>query len=297
MKQLLLSIIFLGVFINTKAQELRATVKVNAPKSQNIDARVFKTLESQLSDFLNNTKFTNDAFEEEERIKVNITLNIGSDAGGNSFNASMNIQASRPVFGTDFETPIFNHADESITFQYEQFQPIQYTANAQLDNLTAVFSYYAFVIIGSDYDTFSSLGGENYFQIAQDIQRIAPQVEGWTQGTRNRSRYWIIENITSPRLRGYREAQYIYHRLGLDVFTKNREEAQNRIAQALDEINKASAGYPNCMLIQIFNVTKSNEIIEMAKGFNKPLKIKIFDVMSKVDPANLSKYQQIGIDY
>lgn len=297
MKQLLLSIIFLGVFINTKAQELRATVKVNAPKSQNIDARVFKTLESQLSDFLNNTKFTSDAFEEEERIKVNITLNIGSDAGGNSFNASMNIQASRPVFGTDFETPIFNHADESITFQYEQFQPIQYTANAQLDNLTAVFSYYAFVIIGSDYDTFSSLGGENYFQIAQDIQRIAPQVEGWTQGTRNRSRYWIIENITSPRLRGYREAQYIYHRLGLDVFTKNREEAQNRIAQALDEINKASAGYPNCMLIQIFNVTKSNEIIEMAKGFNKPLKIKIFDVMSKVDPANLSKYQQIGIDY
>lgn len=297
MKHLLLSIALLGVLISAEAQELRATVKVNAPKSQNVDAKVFKTLESQLTDFLNNTKFTNDVFDEEERIKVNITLNIGSDAGGNNFNASMNIQASRPVFGTDYETPIFNHADENIGFQYEQFQPIQYTANAQLDNLTAVFSFYAFIIIGTDYDTFSSLGGENHFQTAQDIQRIAPQVEGWTQGTRNRSRYWIIENITSPRMRGYREAQYIYHRLGLDVFSKNREDAQNRIAQALDEVNKASAGYPNCMLIQIFNVTKSNEIIEMAKGFNKPLKVKIFDVMSKIDPANLSKYQQIGVDY
>jgi hypothetical protein len=298
MKQLLLSIaLWSAIMTQSNAQELRATVKVNAPKSQNVDARVFKTLESQLAEFLNNTKFTNDVFEEEERIKVNITLNIGSDAGGNNFNATMNIQASRPVFGTDFETPIFNHADENISFQYEQFQPIQYTANAQLDNLTATFSFYAFIIIGTDYDTFSSLGGESYFQTAQEIQRVAPQVEGWTQGTRNRSRYWIIENITSPRMRGYREAQYIYHRMGLDVFTKNRDEAQNRIVQALDEINKANAGYPNCMLIQIFNVTKTNEIIEIAKGFNKPLKVKIYDVMSKVDPANVSKYQQIGIDY
>jgi hypothetical protein len=98
-------------------------------------------------------------------------------------------------------------------------------------------------------------------------------------------------------MRGFREAQYLYHRMGLDVFTKNREDAQNRIVQALDEISKANTGYPNAMIIQMFVVAKSNEIIEMAKGFNKPLKVKIFDVMTKIDPANSSKYQQIGVDF
>ena len=106
-----------------------------------------------------------------------------------------------------------------------------------------------------------------------------------------------MENTLSPRLRNFREAQYTYHRLGMDTFTKNREDAQNKIILALDEINRANSSYPNAMIIQMFVVAKSNEIIEMAKGFNKPLKLKTFDVMTKIDPANLTKYQQIGIDY
>jgi hypothetical protein len=281
----------------TAAQELLATVKINAPKAQKADPRVFKTLESQLTEFLNNTKWTEDAFEPEERIKVNITLNIDKELDATNFEAVMNIQALRPVYGTDFETPILNHSDDKFTFSYEQFQPIQYTRNAQLDPLTAFFSYYALYVLGIDYDTYSSLGGEPHFQAAQEVLRIAPQVEGWKPGTTLRNRYWMIENILSPRMRGFREAQYIYHRMGLDVFARTREDAQNRIIQALDEINKANLGYPNAMIIQMFVVAKSNEIIEMAKGFNKPLKLKTFEVMSKIDPANISKYQQIGLDF
>jgi hypothetical protein len=297
MKKIVLLVCFFGVsLMQMQAQELLATVKINAPKIQNVDAKVFKTLETQLNEFLNNTKWTDDAFEQEERIKLNITLNIDKENGPTSFEAVMNIQATRPVYGTDFETPILNHADDRIAFTYEQFQPIQYTRNAQLDNLTALFSYYALYIIALDYDTFSSLGGENYFQTAQELVRAAPQIDGWKPGTVTRNRYWMMENTLSPRMRGFREA-HLYHRMGLDVFTKNREDAQNRIVQALDEISKANIGYPNAMIIQMFVVAKSNEIIEMAKGFNKPLKVKIFDVMTKIDPANSSKYQQIGVDF
>jgi Domain of unknown function (DUF4835) len=297
MKKVLFCLVFLGASLQSQAQELIATVKVNAPKIQNVDAKVFRTLEAQLNEFLNNTKWTDDVYEPEERIKINITLNIDKENSASSFEAAMNIQATRPVYGTDYETPILNHADDKISFTYEQFQPIQYTRNAQLDNLTAIFSYYANYIIGLDYDTFSSLGGESYFQVAQDIVRVAPQIDSWKPGTSNRNRYWMMENTTSPRMRGFREAQYLYHRMGLDVFTKNREDAQNKIVQALDEISKANAGYPNAMITQMFVVAKSNEIIEMAKGFNKPLKVKIFDVMTRIDPANSSKYQQIGIDF
>jgi Domain of unknown function (DUF4835) len=297
MKKGLFFLLFLGGSLYLQAQELIATVKVNVPKIQNVDAKVFRTLESQLNEFLNNTKWTDDVVEQEERIKINITLNISKELSATSFEAAMNIQASRPVYGTDYETPILNHADDRIEFTYEQFQPIQYTKNAPLDNLTAIFSYYANYILGLDYDTFSSLGGETYFQTAQDIIRIAPQIDGWKPGTSNRNRYWMMENMLSPRMRGFREAQYLYHRMGLDVFSKNREDAQNRIIQALDEVNKASIGYPNAMITQMFVVAKSNEIIEMAKGFNKPLKIKTYDVMSKIDPANSSKYQQIGVDF
>jgi hypothetical protein len=298
MKKIFLFIcIFSTSLFQLQAQELLATVKINTPKIQNTDPKVFRSLESQLTEFLNNTKWTEDVFEPEERIKVNITINIDKETNGNIFEGVLNIQASRPIYGTDYETPILIHSEKEIAFNYEQFQPIQFTRNSQLDRLTAIFSYYAHYIIGLDYDSFSSLGGEPYFQIAQEIVRSAPQVEGWTPGTVNRNRYWMMENTMSPRMRGFREAQYIYHRLGMDMFTKNREEAQNRVVQALDEINKANVGYPNAMIIQMFVVAKSNEIIEMAKGFNKPLKVKIFDVLTKIDPANLSKYQQIGIDF
>ncbi|MFZ4542672.1 MAG: DUF4835 family protein [Saprospiraceae bacterium] len=291
------SLLFITLAQKISAQELLATVKINSPKIQNTDVKVFRTLESQLVEFLNNTKWTDDTFEPEERIKLNITINIDKETDGTTFEAVINIQATRPVYGTDTETPILNHSDDRITFNYEQYQPIQFTRNSNLDRLTAIFSFYAYYVLGLDYDTFSSLGGESYFQIAQEIVRAAPQVEGWVPGSVNRNRYWMMENTLSPRMRNFREAQYTYHRLGLDTFTKNREDAQNKIILALDEINRANSGYPNAMIIQMFVVAKSNEIIEMAKGFNKPLKLKTFDVMTKIDPANITKYQQIGLDY
>ena len=298
MKKIILFAIFCLSFAeNFFAQELQATVKINSPKIQNTDVKVFRTLESQLIEFLNNTKWTDDVFEPEERIKLNITMNIDKEVDASTFEAVINIQATRPIFGTDTETPILNHSDDRITFNYEQYQPIQFTRNSNLDRLTAIFSYYAYYVLGLDYDTFSPLGGEPYFQIAQEIVRAAPQVEGWVPGSVNRNRYWMMENTLSPRLRNFREAQYTYHRLGMDTFTRNREDAQNKIILALDEINRANSSYPNAMIIQMFVVAKANEIIEMAKGFNKPLKLKTFDVMTKIDPANLTKYQQIGIDY
>lgn len=295
-KIFLLAFFNIVVLLSVRAQELSATVKVNTPKVQSTDTKVFRTLENQLTEFLNNTKWTDDVFETQERIRVNVTINIDEESNGNTFKAVLNIQASRPVYGTDYETPILNHSDKDFSFTYEQYQPIQYTRNSQLDNLSAIFSFYAFYILGLDYDTFSSSGGENHFLAAQEITRVS-QGDGWIAGSGTRSRYWMMENMLSPRMKGFREAQYYYHRLGLDVFTTSKEDAQNRVIQALDEVNKANKGYPNAMIIQMFVLAKSNEIIEMAKGFSKPAKLKVVDVMSQIDPSNLNKYQQIGVNY
>ena len=294
--------ILLFLFINiitSNAQEIAATVTINTPKLQNVDRKVFDVLKQQIQDFLNNQKWTEDVFEPEERIKVNVNLTITEEKSATSFAAKMTIQASRPVFNSDYETTLLLTVDDDIEFSYEQYQPIQYSQNAYTDNISAIFSFYAFYIVGADYDTFSSLGGEPYFNKALEVQRLVPQgVVGWQpRGSSNRSRYWLIENTTNPRIRPFREAMYMYHRQGLDAFVSNPEDAKNKFVQALDDINKAAASYPNAMITTVFNSSKGDEILEVGKGLNKPQKAKVFDVMSRLDPANMNKYQGIGVNF
>ena len=294
--------ILLFLFINiltSNAQELIATVTINTPKLQNVDRKVFDVLKQQVQDFLNTQKWTDDVFEPEERIKVNVNLTITEEKSATSFSGKMTVQASRPVFNSDYETTILITSDDDIDFSYEQYQPIQYSQNAFTDNISSIFSFYAFYIIGANYDTFSSLGGEPYFNKALEIQRLVPQaVAGWQpRGTSTRSRYWLIENTTNPRMRYFREAMYMYHRQALDVFATNPEDAKGKFVQALDDVNKSAASYPNAMITTIFNSSKGDEILEIGKGLNRPQKAKVFDVMSKLDPANMNKYQGIGVNF
>lgn len=294
--------ILLFLFINivtSNAQELQATVTINTPKLQNVDRKVFDVLKQQIQDFLNTQKWTDDVFEPEERIKVNVTMTISEEKSATSFGAKMTIQASRPVFNSDYESTLLLTVDDDVDFSYEQYQPIQYSQNAFTDNISAIFSFYAFYVIGTNYDTFSPLGGEPYFNKALEIQRLVPQgVAGWQpRGSSMRNRYWLIENAMNPRVKPFREAMYMYHRQGLDVFTINPDDAKNKFVQALDDVNKAAANYPNAMFMALFNSAKSDEILEVGKGLNRAQKAKVFDVMSRIDPANMGKYQGIGLNF
>lgn len=280
------------------AQELNATVKINTQKLQTADPKVFETLEQTLREFLNSQKWTDDVFEKSELVNCNFILTIQEERSATSFKAELAIQSSRPIFGSDQETPMFNYLDKDVTFEYEQFQPLVYTKNVYNDNLSSILSFYVYVILGLDYDSFAPLGGEKYLQTAQEILNAVPSSAtsvnpGWRSSEANRNRYWIIENLLSPRMRPMRQGIYDYHRKGLDMMSENSDEGRTTIVLALDQLEKVNQSYPNSMLVQLFSNTKSQEIVEIFKRGTIPEQDRVIQIMTKVDPTGSNKYRSI----
>ena len=280
------------------AQELNVTVNVNTPTLQIADPKVFEDLEGAITNFFNNQRYTEDDYEQEERINITVSLTITEELSATAFKGELAIQSTRPVYGSDYETPTFLYNDRDVTFGYEQFQPIQYSENSFTDNLSQILSFYALVILGMDYDTFSPFGGEPYFQKAQDILNAVPSAvsannPGWRSLDGNRNRYWIIENLLSPRVRPLRQAMYDYHRQGLDLMHVDVGPGRAIIAQALEEIYNVNQNYPNSMMVQIFANSKSNEIVDVFKQSTTTEKNRIIQIMTKIDAANSSKYRNM----
>lgn len=283
--------------------ELKCAVRVNTPQLQRTDRKVFDQMEVALRDWLNNTKWTNDAFEPEERVQCNFIITIKEERDNNTFEAEIAVQAVRPVYGSGYETPLISHLDKDFTFVYDQNQPIEFVLdNPENPNLTAMLSFYVYIILGLDYDSFSLYGGEQHLLTAQQIitniqNSSSNRSSGWrpADGGKNRNRYWIIENLLSPRVKPYRAAMYTYHRKGLDMFTTDFEKGKAAVLQALDEIEKVNSAYFNAMIIQMFANSKKDELVEMWKIGARPQKERVFQIMSKIDPANTPRYHEIGV--
>ncbi|HLP94732.1 MAG TPA: DUF4835 family protein [Saprospiraceae bacterium] len=282
--------------------ELNASVRVSTPQLQRNDRKVFDQLEVSLKDFLNNTKWTSDVFEQEERIKCNFILTISKELEGNVFEAELAVQATRPVYGSGYETPLLSHLDKDVLFTYEQNQPIEFLRdNPENQNLSALFAFYVYIILAMDYDSFSQYGGEQHLSTAEKIvtniqNSSSNSTPGWrpADGGKNRNRYWIMENLLNPRVRPFRNAIYTYHRKGLDMFTTNPDQAKAAILLALEDIDKVAAAYFNSMIIQMFSYAKKDELVEMWKIAPKAQKDRVIQIMSKIDPANSQRYREIG---
>ncbi len=279
-------------------QEFNFSVQLNSQKAQSTDPKVFESLEIALKEFLNTQKWTNDEFEVEERIECNLILSIEEEISETSFRADLTIQATRPIFNSDEQTTLFTYVDKSVTFSYEAYQPLEFSENVFNSNLTSVLAFYAYVILGLDYDSFSLLGGEKHLQKAQDIlNNIPPSAanahKGWRSLDGNRNRYWIIESILSPRTRAWREAMYSFHRLALDVMADDIDKGRAVMSQALKQVEKASTSYPNAMIIQLFALAKGDQIVEIYKGGTRREQNDVIRIMSKIDAANASKYRKI----
>lgn len=302
MKRLLVLAITALIFGNLEAQEIKATVKINAPQLQRTDRKVFDVLESTLREWLNNTKWTEDQFTLDERIKCSFTINIKQEVGDNGFSGELLVQSTRPVFGSGYETPLLSHMDKDFDFVYDQYQAFDFSRDNIDNNLTATLAFYVYTMLGLDYDSFSLYGGDPYHAIAlQIVNNIPPAMagrfKGWSasDGGKNRNRFWINENLRSPRLRPYRAAMYNYHRKGLDEMTANVEKSRGTILTALEEIEKSNTAYLNSMIVQMFTNAKRDEIIEMWKQGTKPQRERIVQVMGKIDPGNTQRYLEIGI--
>ncbi len=297
MRKILIAI-FCLVSVSIFSQELDFNVKVIAsPAISQADPRIFKTLERTITEFVNNNKWTQDEYEEEERIKGSIQITVTGEASSTSFTADMLIQSTRPVFNSDYTTQVLNFNDDNIPFSYVEMQPLENNVNEYKDNLSSVLLYYIHYILGMDYDSFSAFGGEKYFQICQTISNsIPPNVMGADKGwdvSSDRSRAKMIESILSPRSRKIREATYNYHRHGLDVASNDLGLAKATILSALKDVQAVNASTPNWPSVQMFMDSKRSELVEIFIQSDRGQLSQIYNILMEIDPSQSNVYNKL----
>ncbi|MCP3932258.1 MAG: DUF4835 family protein [Bacteroidetes bacterium] len=298
MKKFILLLVATISTFNLFAQEMNFQVTVNTPKLQTVDPQVFESLEDAIKEFLNTQKWTDDIFDPEERINGTIQLTITEERSATSFKADLAIQASRPTYRSTYETALINHVDKDVTFTYQQFQPLEFSKNTYNDNMTAILSFYVYYILGLDYDSFAPFGGEANFLTAQEILNNVPQSAaaanpGWTSLSGSRNRYWMIENILTPRVRPMRQAYYDYHRQGLDLMHSDSGTGRAIMLSSLKEINGVHKSYPNSMIVQMFVNAKKSEIIDVFTRGSLQEKNNVIQYMAKLDAAHSPEYRAI----
>jgi hypothetical protein len=298
LKYLLSLSLLILLVIGTHAQEILCNVKVIDNQIQLTDKRIFRTLEQAIGEFINNRQWTPEKVQPNERIECNLQIILSSyDVKTNHFVGTMQIISRRPVYGTSYNSTLFNILDENIEFDFAEFQPMNFNENSYSSNLTSLLGFYSYYIIGLDYDSFGLLGGTPYFNKALQIANNAQQgsgLAGWQPFERNlRSRYNLIDNILNERFRPIREAYYKYHREGMDQMSKNPETARKNIYASLELVKKVFKIAPNTVMLIMFFEAKSDELVNIYKNAPVTEKPKAIELLSEINVANISKYEKI----
>ncbi|AYA37157.1 DUF4835 family protein [Hymenobacter oligotrophus] len=283
-----------------QAQELLAEVEVTAQNVAITDPQLISRMQKEIADFLNNRRWTNDVYKPEERIRCRIFIGINAIPQNGTYQTTARIFSSRPVYGTAYETNLMSYA-ESWQFTYLPGQPLDFSENSYVNNLSSILGFYAYMIIGMDQDSFSPLGGSRYFDRARNILQVAAGQstdgdDGWKDnGKRDqRSRYWLLNGMQDPQLEALRSAVYAYYRQGLDVFIQKPDDARSSIFAALQGIQQANQRRPGSTLIRAFFETKADEIANIYRSSQSAdQKQGVVALLQEVDPTNSAKYQAI----
>jgi Domain of unknown function (DUF4835) len=283
-------------------QELVAKVTVIATRiGTTVEKRTFTTLQTQLNNLLNNRKWTDQNFKANERIECNFILNLDRQVETNIFGGTLTVQAARPVYNSSYKSPLVNWQDNDVVFKYIEYQPVEFNENriggsdGVASNLTAVFAYYVYTILGMDFDSFSAGAGDPYFKKAQFIVNNAPQarnIAGWTQFDGLRNRWWLSENLLNTRNALFHDAIYQYYRSSLDMFYEDEQEARNQMLNTLNTLFTFNSSFPNTMVLQFFMQSKSDELIEVFRKATPDQKSRVVEILSKIDLTNASKYRE-----
>lgn len=284
------------------AQELQARVTVNAALvSTQVDKKVFQTLQTGLTNFLNNRKWTKETFQQQEKISCNFLITIKQTVSENVYKASLVVQAARPVYKSNYQSPLINYQDETFSFKYVEYQPIEFNENrisgsdALVSNLSATMAYYVYLILGLNFDSFAQRGGDPYFQKVQLIINNAPEardIEGWRAFDGQRNRYWLMENLTNNRYALVHDAIYNYYRLGLDQMYDNEEEGRGGIMNAINLLNTLNSDISNTMVVPFFFQGRSGEIVKIMKKAQPDMKARAREMLGKMDVTNANLYKQ-----
>ena len=293
-KSWILGVLLCFAFVG-KAQELNCTVTVNSDQVSQTNQQIFRTLERSLTDFVNKTKWTNKVFKENERLNCRMFITV-TNFDSNRFEANIQLQSSRPVYNTSYESPVFNYKDDQFNFEYIEFQPLVYNPNVFDSNLVAVVSYYVYIMLGLDEDTFSLEGGTENYKRAQQIVTTAQGsgAAGWSQSaTENRTRFVLVDNLLSNTFREYRIAMYNYHRKGLDILGDNNSTGKQVIAGSMRLFESLIQRRPNAFLIQTFFDAKSEEILNIFSDGPKVDVVALKETLNRVAPFYSSTWNEI----
>jgi len=254
-------------------------------------------MQTDLYEFMNNKKWTKHTFSNAERIECSMTIQITRQISSDEYEATLNVQSKRPVYNSSYKTTILNIQDETFRFQYQEFQTIEFAENGNKDNLTSVLAYYAYVILGFDYDTYSPSGGTEYFerarQIVNESQNAAGSKNGWKAFESDYNRYWLVDNILNKSYAPYREYLYTYHRKGLDAMSDGVEAGRAEIADCLKLIQKVFRTRSRLYITQLFFDSKSSELINIFSQSFPDEQTRVVQILSECDPTNASKYDAI----
>lgn len=294
MKQLLIFGFFCLFAFTAYTQELNARVQVMAPTVSNINKKTVELVQTTIRNFLNNNKWSNETYQPQERIECNMVITITAWDGNSAYKAEAQIQTSRPVYGSAYNSTILNLNDKDFDFSYNEGQPVDISEQNYLSNLSSLLSYYAYTIIGLDKDSFSLLGGTPYYLKAQNILNVAQASGngGWKAFDGLRNRYWLNENLLNKSFEELRVFIYGYHS-ALDGMQKDQQAATQRMIALLPDLKKMDKQKLGSIFPNVYFAAKADEIVNFITAGAAQDKGKAYLLLSEIDPANISKYQTL----
>ena len=276
-------------------QELRCNVSVSSSKIEGTYKQVFESMRTDIYEFMNNRKWSDNVFTTDERIECTVFIQITEQVSANEFKGTMQVQLNRPIFNSSYNSPLLNIKDNEVQFTYVEFQALEFDENSNTNPLTNILAYYANVLLGFDYDTFSPLGGSAYFQKARNIVNRSQNAreKGWRAFEGNNNRFWLIENLTNKAYGPFRELLYRYHRLGLDVMAEKPDIGRSEIADALKNMQRVYRSKPDTYVNRVFFDAKSDELVNIFSKGSTDEKGRVMAILTECDPSNSGKYEKI----
>lgn len=277
------------------SQEILCNVQVNSSQIQTSDKKIYQTMQTSIYEFLNNTQWTNTVVKNEERIECTMLISIQERVSNDEFKATIQIQSTRPIFGTSYKSTMFNYIDKNFRFKYLEYQSLEFSETTHLSSITSVLAFYVNIILGLDYDSFSDQGGMEYFVKAQNIVNNCQNTaeSGWRAFESDKNRYWIAHDFLESRYGTIHDVLYRYHRLGLDKLGEEPDDARFEITESLEELRKIYRENPNAFLLKLFFDSKSAEITNIYSEAYPNEQARIIKTLVEIDPSNSSLYQSI----
>ncbi len=290
-----LIILSLVLGFSVQAQELDCKIQVQSNQIQGTNKQIFRTLQSELYEFVNNKKWTNHVFSPEEKIDCNIMITLTDELSVDEFKGKIQIQSNRPVYNSSYNSTVINYVDNDFHIRYVEFEPLEFNETGSNSNLVNVIAYWVYIIIGMDYETMGFEGGTEFFEKAEAIVNKSQnaQEKGWKAFESLRNRYWLVENLMNDRYQGVRQCMYNYHRLGLDVMVQKTNEGRSTIAESLRLLQQVHRDKPGSFLMQLFFDAKGDELVKIFSESFPDEKNRVVQILTEIDPSNSSKYTKI----